>query len=545
MKRWALLLLPAAFVLSYNLGSISYLETSEARYAEIAREMVESGDYVTPRLTYIKHFHKPPLTYWFTSLAFKVFGVNNLSGRVFLVLASLGILVLNYKLARLLFPDNQIPLWSTLILFSSPLYLVMSRTLTTDLYLFFFTTGAVYFLWKWYFETRKTIHALLSGVFLGGAILAKGPVPLIFYLLPWMVFLLFHRQKGKVRIRDLCCLSIIPLIINLPWIFLVVRENPGLIDYFVKSQTLDRVSTTVHRRGGPVYYHLGVLFVGMLFWFSFFLGDFFRSVSRWKTLRSNREETLLICFSIVPLLFFTLSQSKLIGYMLPALPFFALLTAYYLIEKFPSSGSHGGAHVLNGVLLGSLGVAASGLPIFQARLGIDIHPLLIVSIVALVLASLLAMASLLKRRRGAVFLIYAGFNIALFLLAMTVLPQFREEANSFEGIAERVENHASGEYDVITFNRRLPSLTFYTGRRVIQIPHHRETQFEDEDSRALLEEYLSTDQGRVLELARRDKMTFLIISKRRWRKLSKRFPELEDHLVKIYENRRDLLYCNM
>ena len=170
------------FALFYRLGSIAYLETSEARYAEMSREMLERGDWVTPHQSYIKHFDKPPLTYWVTATAFKIFGFNDWAGRIPLALTALFILCYTWFLSLLLFPDRrEQAAFSVLVLFGSPLFLAMSRTLTTDLYLALFTLGATYHLLRWFLHDRRSSDAFLSALFLGCGILTKGHVIFIFY----------------------------------------------------------------------------------------------------------------------------------------------------------------------------------------------------------------------------------------------------------------------------------------------------------------------------------------------------------------------------
>tara|TARA_R110002050_G_scaffold300803_1_gene472971 strand:- start:12840 stop:13265 length:426 start_codon:yes stop_codon:yes gene_type:complete len=130
----ALVLSICAFALFLNVGSYGVIETSDARYAEISREMFESGEFIHPTLLGIKHYHKPPLTYYVTALSYSIFGVNSFAARFFIQLAILIQILFVYRLAKLLFNDKQTALWSSLIYISLPIVLISSRNLTTDPY---------------------------------------------------------------------------------------------------------------------------------------------------------------------------------------------------------------------------------------------------------------------------------------------------------------------------------------------------------------------------------------------------------------------------
>ena len=108
-------------VLIVGLGNYGLAETSEARYAEISREMFLSGDYLNPKLLGIFHFHKPPITYYITTLGYRIFGVNEFGARFFLQIAIVIQLVLVYRLANLLYKDKRIAFMAGLIYFSFPI----------------------------------------------------------------------------------------------------------------------------------------------------------------------------------------------------------------------------------------------------------------------------------------------------------------------------------------------------------------------------------------------------------------------------------------
>ena len=147
----AVILLFSVVALFFNLGQRSFWEPDEGRYAQISREMSESGDWLTPRLNYIKHFDKPPLTYWLIALSFKLFGLNELAGH--LPLAILGFLGVwaTFSLAQELF-NQRVAFLSAIILITSLGYPALSRILSTDIvFTFFCICCYLFFVQKRYF----------------------------------------------------------------------------------------------------------------------------------------------------------------------------------------------------------------------------------------------------------------------------------------------------------------------------------------------------------------------------------------------------------
>ncbi|HQP31049.1 MAG TPA: glycosyltransferase family 39 protein [Deltaproteobacteria bacterium] len=512
-----------AGVLLYGLGNLPYLETSEARYAEIAREMAVSGDWVTPRLTFIKHFDKPPLTYWVTAAAFKLLGLNDFSGRLPLVIAALGILWFTWRLARLLFPEERpTAALSVTVLFSSLLFLALSRSLTTDLYLALSTAGAVSYLFRWFYHDRQTRDALLSALFLGLGLLTKGHVILVFFLLPWLPAAFSHRQARPIKVLDICVFMLVPLLLFLPWFLAVLRENPQLLRFFVHDQTYGRIATNMHHRSEPVYFHLLVLCGGMLFWFTYFLARLPRTLAR----RENRTENLLLLFTLIPLIFFSLNRSKLAPYLLPALPFYAVLIAHWL-HVYASQPAMRWADRINLVLAGVLVGGEIALPWLPLH-AIQIPMWRWEAFAVLSLILWLGMLAGWRKWPAVKRLGFAGLNILLFLAAVSVAPALQEHINGFEAMAAAIaRDRGAAPCRIIAYEERLPSITFYTGIRVIQIPHDRNLRFEDTAARQVLDEYVSNDISRIPRLLAQPTLTYLIIKQRDWRDLQNQLPGIE------------------
>ena len=155
MKNKLYILLVGIFILLIlYLGNWGLTESSEARYAEIAREMVISGDYITPTLLGIKHLHKPPVTYYITALGYKIFGINEFGARFFMQLCLVFQLFLVFKITLFLYKNEKIAFAASLIYFSFPITVISVRTLTTDAYLTTFILASIFFWLKYKIQLK-------------------------------------------------------------------------------------------------------------------------------------------------------------------------------------------------------------------------------------------------------------------------------------------------------------------------------------------------------------------------------------------------------
>jgi 4-amino-4-deoxy-L-arabinose transferase-like glycosyltransferase len=148
------------------LKDLPLFETTDARYAEISREMVENKNYIEPVFNGIKHCHKPPFTYWINALGIKLFGVNDFSVRFFGMLSAVIILFVTLKLSEILLKDEEKSINSVYILSSSILFIGVSKAVSTDIYLTLFTICSQHFLFRQIYQKKSTINSIMYGVFL-------------------------------------------------------------------------------------------------------------------------------------------------------------------------------------------------------------------------------------------------------------------------------------------------------------------------------------------------------------------------------------------
>ena len=286
--------------------------------------MVETGDYIVPHLNYVRYFEKPPLLYWSVAISYKLFGISEWSFRFTnAAFAFLSVLFL-YFFARKWF-NKKAALLSCLILISSFGFFSMARVVTTDMCFSFFLFASLLCFYDFY-RNKKPIMLYLFYALAGLATLAKGPVAVI--LLGGTILIFLIVEKRFSFLRELKWIKGVTLygIIVLPWIIAIsLREQEFLYFFFIDQHFL-RFATTQHKRSGPLYYFLPVLFGGMFPW-SIFIP---RSIIK---LWQKRELRLFIIWSALVLGFFSVSGSKLPPYILPIFPALSLVLGVFFYEN--------------------------------------------------------------------------------------------------------------------------------------------------------------------------------------------------------------------
>ncbi len=346
-QRWLLLLL-TAFTFFILLGSRALNEPDEGRYSEIAREMIETGNWVVPHFWYLPHLDKPPLTYWLVAISMKLFGQNEWAARLPLALAGMSGVWAVWLLGSSI-GGRRVGFWSALMLQTSLLYFVMARMLTTDMFLTQFTAWAVYFLWRSWQSLTSDLGLRTSDFWLWHlagwtaialGFLTKGPVALVIPLVA-LAALVVYRWKSfaakKLLLGGLTAGLALFLVLVLPWFLAVFRRVPESFDYMTVSQAAGHLlgTTIKNRKGGPFYF-FGILAVGLLPW-TFLLGWLWRRIQpaptadvgmRVPVVLQKDAWVLLNVWVIFTFTLFSFSQAKLPAYILPVFPALAVMLAW-------------------------------------------------------------------------------------------------------------------------------------------------------------------------------------------------------------------------
>ena len=320
-----LALILVVYVYFAGLGDYGFFDPDEGRYSEIPREMIESGDYITPRLNYVKYFEKPILHYWFTVAAFKLFGQNEFAGRLTPVIFGLLGCAVTSMLAYLITKDKRASFVSGMILASSTLWYGIARINITDMTLTFFFTLSLYFFRLWVDDVSKKFWLIMFYISMALAVLTKG---LIGVVLPGgiaVIYALLTRQGKKILTRIFSPSAIIIfLIVNCIWFVPVCMANHDFFYFFFIREHFLRYTTTIHDRYQPFYWFIPILIAGLVP-YTGMLYDSIRAMLGKCRLIAKSDGIFLGLWFFMTFIFFSFSDSKLVTYILPCFPPLAIL----------------------------------------------------------------------------------------------------------------------------------------------------------------------------------------------------------------------------
>lgn len=308
-------------------GSLDYrklIKPDEGRYAEIPREMVATGDWLTPRLNGIKYFEKPALQYWATAAGFRLLGQSDATARLWPGLTGfLGVLLAWFAGRRLFGPSAGLLAAATLA--SSLLYLMIGHINTLDMGLSFFLEAAVVgFLLAQREEEYARRWMLIAWAALAFAMLSKGLVALVLTGATLVVYSLLFRDWSPWRRLELARGIPLFLVIAAPWFIAVSIANPEFARFFFIHEHFERFLTKVHGRYHPPWYFVPILVAGLLPWTTLALQAVASAWSRYADAVFQPRRFLML-WCVLVFAFFSVSDSKLPSYILPLFPAVALL----------------------------------------------------------------------------------------------------------------------------------------------------------------------------------------------------------------------------
>jgi 4-amino-4-deoxy-L-arabinose transferase-like glycosyltransferase len=460
---WLLLL--AAVALGWNLGGYRLLDPDEGRNAEVAREMAQTRDYLVPHLDGLPYLDKPVAYFAAAAVVMTALGPTETAARLPAYAATLATIALLVAFARRRWGEDAG--WLAGIAYATMvLPLAYARTAIFDSSLTLCTTAAV----LWLFEDRP----VLAWAAMGAGALTKGPVAIVVPLLAMVP----HALATGTPLRRLFAWRALGVfaMIALPWFIAVSIRIPEFPRYVFVRETLQRMLTGSFHRSAPVWYYIPVLPVATFPWIVPALARLREWRGTWLARRAAeaREPLLFASWVIVPLVFFTLSRSKLPQYMLPLTPAFALAATRNIVNY----GAGVAARVYAAVAL-VLGLALVALTHWLPA-PIDLTPDEKAAIppaavaLGLVLLSSAALVLLGTRRRRPLAAIvgYGGVVIALPFASGHLLAAVGEDrsaatlARATGTALARVSGGGQGPGAVLGILAYPPSLPFYLGRTV-------------------------------------------------------------------------------
>jgi 4-amino-4-deoxy-L-arabinose transferase-like glycosyltransferase len=458
----------------FQLGSHPLWDVDEGRHAATSKEMVLSGDWVTTRMNGQNFYDKTALFNWFAALSFLVFGFTEFAARVPAALLGLGTVLVTYLLGRRLF-GSRAGLLGGVVLATSPEYIVLSRSVVHDISLAFFITLALaFFFIAFSTERRRVMNLVLFYASLGFAVLAKGPIGI---LLPGSIIGLFLLAKGRLAfLKEMFPGrgTLIFLAVAAPWYVLISIRNEDYVSYFFLKQNLGNFLSKVQaHHPEPFYYYIPVLLGGMLPWSFFVPLAVIRPLRRGLRNLDDGELFLLLWFSVI-FLFFSVANSKLDTYLLPAFPAVALLVGRLWHEMMTTAAAG---------LRKGIGWSLAPLPVlflaatiyimvkrpearhFQSHYGMSLQDMrgLLIALTAILF---LALLFFIFRRFWSAFSALAATFAAGLLFFLTVYAPVLDAYRSTRTLAKEMDSALRPGEPLVFFLKLWDSALFYTNRRV-------------------------------------------------------------------------------
>lgn len=468
--------LATALLLYFSaLGSYPLLDPDEGRYAEIPREMLESGDFITPRLNYVKYFEKPPLYYWLTAGSMAIFGQKEWAVRLVPAVAGVLTLLLIMGLGRRIF-DGPTGVMGAWIYLTSVIPMVLARLPIIDGVFSFFLTatwGAWYLGYSAQPKKSKTLWYCTSWACLGLAVMTKGIAAIALTGLIAGGFILCRRDwRALMSMAWLPGLLIFAGIV-VPWHWAVSSENPGFFHFYIVVQHFQRLVS--HEHAKPFWFFMAIFPFGMLLWSVFFFPTVAKSLKKaYHAVRvprgaAGQEESILflVIWVVAVIGLFSLSTCKLIPYILPAYPAMALLMAHFIRDQESLSRAVRWCAAIAAILLMVFACVLMPVAMRQDALTMsELIPAIRMGQAGLILGGVFLLVALFRRH-----LVPFATGLAMVLLlpaALMVVPSVAKY-RKVGGFIKAMPSPLPREIRVAEWHNYDQALSFYTGRRTILV----------------------------------------------------------------------------
>ncbi len=325
-----------AFLFFYGLGQFGLIGADEPRYAQVAREMLDHRDWITPTLGGNPWLEKPPLYYWQAMLAYSLLGVNDAAARIPAGIDGTLLVIAVYVFFRRFRRGVEVD--AALITASCAGVVGYARAASMDMALAASFAIGMLSWWAWR-ESGKRIYLALFYICMALGMLAKGPVAPFLAAAVIVLFALAARES-RIVLRTFWLPGILLFCaIALPWYVAVQMRNPQFFHEFILEHNLARFSTDLYHHRQPFWYYVPVTLLALVPWTVFVIVSLVETLRIWwkerKTVSPEPDlewqfSMFACCWFLVPIVFFSFSQSKLPGYILPSIPAGAALLADYL-----------------------------------------------------------------------------------------------------------------------------------------------------------------------------------------------------------------------
>jgi 4-amino-4-deoxy-L-arabinose transferase-like glycosyltransferase len=476
----------AAWIYLPGLGRPALWEPDEGRYGEIAREMVVTGDYVTPRNNFELYFEKPPLVYWANAAAIRVFGANEFAVRLPAALFSIGQVVVTAAITETIF-GAAIGILAALALALSPIFFVFARFATLDPALAFFLTAAlgafIIAARAGSFSDRAARNWILTAAaLLALGTLAKGPVAIFLGAAIALVWLALEHRLRDVARMPLLWSAIIYVAIVAPWFIAIELRNPGFLQFFFIHEHLSRYLASREHGWGP-WFFVPIVAAGTWPWLYFAPCGWFAmrtamngSQSQPTSAGHSSDARFFAVWFVAIFVFFSIPRSKLGTYILPALPPLAIFAGYGL-SQIAVLDCAWRRVLLHGFTIVNLALAGAAIFVLS-RFVFPVQPDLARDGIELAVGLGVGAATMDLIANRTRFAGYAFIAIAVTMFNATrLVERGREHAASlytYRNLAHTIAPYLAPDCVLGSYRHYIQSIPFYTQRRETRVVYRGE-----------------------------------------------------------------------
>ncbi|MBN8722302.1 MAG: glycosyltransferase family 39 protein [Acidobacteria bacterium] len=477
-KNWQTFLLISIFCLPFfiNLGGNSLWDGNEGFYAEPAREVVESGNYLIPTYNYQPRFKKPPLATWIIAFSYQTLGVSEFAERLPIAIAAILTIWITYFLGKLI-ADKELGIISALVLATMLKFMIYCRQYAGDIFLTLFISLTMLYFARAMIETerkKQNLYKFLAYLAMGLGMLDKGIVAIVVPMTMVGLFILLLRRWELIKLLFSPTGYVITGVVGASWYTLMYwKYGWDFIQVNIINETVKRYVTD-ELGGRAIYYYVGVYFSETLPWSIFIIPAIIYWLKCWKEEKLNISQEklksflpfLTIIWFIFIFIFFSLSIGKRAVYLVALYPAAAIIIAYYFrFNLFNHNKLLTNLQIVLSSLLAIVCLASSVI-IFLAYQKLEIRTNLIyLAITALVLLSLGLIVSLKKLELQLPVILVSSW---LLILSITLIMPKIEFYRPIPQFAQIIKSQASPTDKVGTFSVDTPSLMFYTQRAIFQ-----------------------------------------------------------------------------
>lgn len=471
-----------AYMLFGRLGGWPLIAPDEGRNAEVAREMSQSHSWLVPTYDGLTYLDKPAFYFKTIALSFSLFGESEGIARLSSALFGFSLLVMVFLFCQRMY-DQRTATLAILVIATTPLFMAFSRIVIFDMSLAFFVCASILacFLAEESSEKHRAAWYLAAAAAAGIATLIKGPVG---FIVPTLVMVIFNAVEGRLTVMKRAFAVrnwVVFFAIVLPWFIGLSLLRPDFPYYGIMRESVARFTTTEFHRTAPFYYYAPII-AGTFFAWSLLLPE--SIVAAWRGRKGwSRTDRLFIVWAVVVVIFFSISQSKLPGYILTAIVALGVLTArMFALALNKSTGRaarivwHGTIPllVLSMVLACLLGMIVSNPEILISRFPrkqdlVELFmPTILPMALSFALVALLSVIALWTRNTKLVFVAFISFPLLLITVNYDLLVVYAESRSSRE-LAERISSTLEPTTELVCLECLPNGLPFYLKRFVTVI----------------------------------------------------------------------------